>query len=203
MRVKSEERHQAILDTARKLFTSKGFSETSMSEIAKQLGGSKATLYNYFKSKEEIFAAVMESSATRDVAVAFHDLPDEQPVAATLVKFGNRYLQFILRPEIIAIHKMALVEAGRSEIGRYFYEQGPKKGWLNVKKYFDRQVEKATFKACDTQLASLQLRALLEAELLFPYMIGIIDRPDAAQIEAVVKRAIDSFCTLYSADTIC
>ena len=39
-----------------------------MSEIAKQVGGSKATLYNYFKSKEEIFAAVMESSATRDIA---------------------------------------------------------------------------------------------------------------------------------------
>jgi len=65
---------------------------------------------------------------------------------------------------------MALIEAGRSEIGRYFYEQGTKRGWQNVKNVLDIQVDKAAIKPCDTWLASLQLRALLEAELLVPNM---------------------------------
>ena len=46
MRVKSEERRQAMVEVARQAFTELGFENTSMSEIANRLGGSKATLYN-------------------------------------------------------------------------------------------------------------------------------------------------------------
>ena len=40
-------------------FLAEGYAETSMSSVAAKVGGSKATLYNYFKSKEELFAAFM------------------------------------------------------------------------------------------------------------------------------------------------
>ena len=69
MRVKSEARRQAIIDVAKEAFCRQGFEATSMSEIASRVGGSKATLYNYFRSKEEIFIAVMESSATAQAAL--------------------------------------------------------------------------------------------------------------------------------------
>jgi AcrR family transcriptional regulator len=65
MRVKSETKRQTILDVATKAFIELGFNNTSMSEIASRVGGSKSTLYNYFSSKEEIFSAVMETSAKR------------------------------------------------------------------------------------------------------------------------------------------
>jgi len=197
MRVKTEERRQAILDIAQTLFTQKGFTQTSMSEIAKQLGGSKATLYNYFKSKEEIFAAVMEESAKKAVSSAFDDLSDNRPLQETLKKFGSGYLKFIMKPEILAIHNMALMEAGRSEIGRYFYESGPQKGWRKVQTFLDTQVEKGTLSNCDTWVAALQLKALLEAELLFPYRLGVIAMPSDQQINEATNRAILAFLTLY------
>lgn len=122
MRVKTEERRQTILEKAQALFTKKGFTETSMSEIAKQLGGSKATLYNYFKSKEEIFAAVMEDAAVKAVSSVFHDLAVEKPLQETLTEFGAGYLKFIMKPEILAIHKMALMEgAGLKSAGIFMY----------------------------------------------------------------------------------
>ncbi len=200
MRVKSEERRQVILDTARQLFTRKGFSDTSMSEIAKRVGGSKATLYNYFKSKEEIFAAVMESSATDNVAVAFDELSNNLPLADSLLQFGNKYLEFLFRPEIMAIHKMALHEADRSDIGRIFYEQGPKKGWLTVTTYLDTQIEKGAVRPCDSWVAAMHLRGLLESELLFPVMLGVLDRPDKAKIAEITGRAVTAFCTLYATE---
>ena len=46
MRVKSEAKRQAILDIAKATFIEQGYSNTSMSEIASRVGGSKATLYN-------------------------------------------------------------------------------------------------------------------------------------------------------------
>jgi transcriptional regulator, TetR family len=81
MRVKSEARRQAIVDVAKEAFSQQGFENTSMSEIASRVGGSKATLYNYFSSKAEIFAAVMESSATEQIAGAFKLLEEKTTFA--------------------------------------------------------------------------------------------------------------------------
>ena len=45
---------QNILAAAEKLFLAKGFDKTTMDDVAKEAQYSKATLYVYFKSKDEI-----------------------------------------------------------------------------------------------------------------------------------------------------
>lgn len=47
-----------IIQAAVKIFSKKGFHKSTMDEIAKEVGVSKATLYNYFKSKEEILKEI-------------------------------------------------------------------------------------------------------------------------------------------------
>ena len=49
---------QRMLDTAKRLFIENGYSRTTMEEIAEQAGFGVATLYNYFKTKEGMFAAM-------------------------------------------------------------------------------------------------------------------------------------------------
>ena len=51
-----------IIEAARLLFREKGFRQTTMDEIARKLGISKAALYTYFKDKEALFKAAYESS---------------------------------------------------------------------------------------------------------------------------------------------
>ena len=132
MRVKSETKRQTILDVATKAFIELGFNNTSMSEIASRVGGSKSTLYNYFSSKEEIFSAVMETSAKREIADAFESLDFKQDIEITLNKFGRQYLASIMRGNILAIWRMAVSESERSDIGQRFYTQGPQRGWKLV-----------------------------------------------------------------------
>jgi AcrR family transcriptional regulator len=48
------ERRRLIMDAAKRLFSSKGFSATTMEEIAKEVELSPSTLYLYFKNKEEL-----------------------------------------------------------------------------------------------------------------------------------------------------
>ncbi|MCF6137783.1 TetR/AcrR family transcriptional regulator [Pseudalkalibacillus berkeleyi] len=50
-----EEKREAILDSAAQCFAEKGFSETTVDDIAKASKTSKGSIYLYFKSKEEIF----------------------------------------------------------------------------------------------------------------------------------------------------
>ena len=56
----TDTRERAVA-VALELFTAQGFEQTSLREIAERLGITKAALYYHFKSKEQLFAAVMES----------------------------------------------------------------------------------------------------------------------------------------------
>ena len=53
-------RQERILTGALEVFKSKGLDGATMDEIAAQSGFGKATLYYYFHSKEEVFAAILE-----------------------------------------------------------------------------------------------------------------------------------------------
>jgi len=55
-----EEAKTRIIKKSVKFFSEKGYHQTKMSEIADSLGVSKAALYQYFESKEELFIQVMQ-----------------------------------------------------------------------------------------------------------------------------------------------
>jgi AcrR family transcriptional regulator len=57
----SEWRHKEILQAARRIFASLGYAAASVEDIAKEAGMAKGTVYLYFKSKEEVFVAVLAS----------------------------------------------------------------------------------------------------------------------------------------------
>lgn len=52
-------RQKLILDGALEVFKAKGIEGSTMDEIALESGFGKATLYYYFKSKEDVFAAIL------------------------------------------------------------------------------------------------------------------------------------------------
>lgn len=55
-----DERKNEILDTAQKLFNTKGYENTSINEIVNEIGIAKGTLYYYFKTKEEMYDSIIE-----------------------------------------------------------------------------------------------------------------------------------------------
>ena len=55
-----EQTLEKIVETAAQLFVEKGYEQTSIQDILDVSGLSKGGLYHHFKSKEQIFGAVME-----------------------------------------------------------------------------------------------------------------------------------------------
>ncbi|MDU7197195.1 TetR/AcrR family transcriptional regulator [Phytobacter diazotrophicus] len=199
MRVKSETKRQTILDVATKAFIELGFNNTSMSEIASRVGGSKSTLYNYFSSKEEIFSAVMETSAKREIADAFESLDFKQDIEITLNKFGRQYLASIMRGNILAIWRMAVSESERSDIGQRFYTQGPQRGWKLLSDYLGKKIEEGVLRKSDSGVCAMHLKGLIEAELYLSVVLGVEDAPDSKKIEEVTARAVTVFLLAYRA----
>ena len=56
---------QTLVDVARQLFAKKGMENTTINDIAMASGKGRRTLYTYFKNKEEVYTAVIESELER------------------------------------------------------------------------------------------------------------------------------------------
>lgn len=56
---------QMLIDVARQLFAKNGIENTTMNDIARESGKGRRTLYTYFKSKDDIYFAVIETELER------------------------------------------------------------------------------------------------------------------------------------------
>jgi AcrR family transcriptional regulator len=71
---KKKKTRQAFLNAAIKLFSEKGFENTSVDELAKEAGVGKSTIYGYFHTKNEIFLAFCED----EIDFVFADLAEKR-----------------------------------------------------------------------------------------------------------------------------
>src|SRR5690606_35020313 len=103
----------------------------------------------------------------------------------------------VLRPEVISIYRMAIHDAERSDIGKHFYENGPKRGWARMKNYLSLQTERGVLVPCDPWVAAMQFKALLYSEYHEPYVLGAIKQPSSEQLRLSTERAVTAFLCLY------
>jgi AcrR family transcriptional regulator len=198
MKMKCENRRQAIIDIAATLFREVGFDGASMSEISNRLGGSKATLYNYFKSKEELFVEVMMNAAEQAKKGINWCEYKKGDIVETLHELGQTYIKFIMMPPVIAIRRMLIAEGERSNIGKLYYERGPKKGWQKIADLLQEAKDNKELDIDDTWLAAMQLRGLLEAGLYETRLYGAITKATPKQMKETAKSAIDTFLKAYA-----
>lgn len=97
-----EERKIQIIKTACQLFAKKGYYNTTMPDIAKELGMSVGNLYNYFESKEELAKEVM-LTVSRWVAERLRSINEENiPVKEKIREFVKSFFEIALRePELV------------------------------------------------------------------------------------------------------
>lgn len=195
MRVKTDERRGAIIDAAMALFHEVGYERASMAAISARVGGSKQTLYSYFKSKEELFSAAMVA-AMEERGYQLLDLldPETADLRITLTRFGEAYLDFIASPEIILNNRIAISAASSGDLGAQLYRLGPRRLWNEVTAYLAIRMEQGQLKAPSPELAALHLQGLLEAGYAEPLLFGappFINKEDAASL------AIDTYLAAY------
>lgn len=199
MRTKCEARKQAIIGVAREVFQACGFSAASMSQIATRLGGSKATLYNYFNSKEDLFVEVTRQFAAERMGVLFNSLDENADIGPTLQVFGERLLSLICQPDLIAAHRNIFAESGKSEIGQLFYECGPLIGLKSTTAYLERCMALGKLRKNDPFVAAQQLIALYKAEVMDRLLFGVDRELPVEKLPAMVARAVDAFLSIHGA----
>jgi AcrR family transcriptional regulator len=89
-----EQRRQAILDAAEKVFFSKGMAQATMDEVAETAELSKGTLYLYFKSKEELYFGI-SCRALSLLKKMFVEAVQDHPTGIEKIRaIGKAYYQY-------------------------------------------------------------------------------------------------------------
>jgi TetR/AcrR family transcriptional regulator, mexJK operon transcriptional repressor len=124
---------ESILAAAKRAFLAAGFGAVSMDTIAREAGVSKATVYAHFGSKEELFGAVIERECEQYFDRFSAGELDTRDVRASLMILGRRFLELILSPDAIALHRIIVGEVTRFPmLGEVVWRAGPERERVQI-----------------------------------------------------------------------
>jgi AcrR family transcriptional regulator len=93
-RPKSEDKRNAILDAATRLFAERGLSAAPTSEISKQAGVAEGTLFTYFKTKDDLINVLYREIKLELADAMMSDFPRKKNVRTRLRHVWDRYVNW-------------------------------------------------------------------------------------------------------------
>lgn len=176
---RSRSTRAALVSTARRLFTERGYADVPAAEIVAAAGVTRGALYHHFTDKQDLFRAVFEEVAqevTRDVAATVDEVPD---TGAWMAVALSRYLDICRRPDVIRI---GIVDAPTVLGWQTWRELEARHGLGLITRQLRAAADDGLLLVPDSVpvLAQLVLSAVLEAALV----IAHADDPEAARASA-------------------
>lgn len=194
-------KRKQIIEGARRVFISMGFDAASMNDITREAGVSKGTIYVYFANKEELFEALIDEERNIIFANLYEALERGDPIRETLIHYGTALARKITSPTVLRAQRTVIGICERMpELGRRFYERGPKRGHEKLAIYLKKAVEAGLLDIGDVYLAAYQLADLCMAGLFRQYLFGFRSEPlGDDEIAHVVTSGVDMFLNAYKA----
>ncbi|MGU3577160.1 TetR/AcrR family transcriptional regulator [Brucellaceae bacterium C25G] len=191
-----------ILSGAQDIFLDKGFEATSMSDVAREAGVSKGTLYVYFTNKDDLFEAICYEYR-RIMFSELAEILEQGPYSKEqLIQFGLLLSKRFLAEKAVTAQRIVLgIRERNPEITHGFYHSGPKRLLDSVERYLSHLVSLKLLQIPDMHLAACQLVDLFFAGLYRPRLFGVLSEEEALKkIELNVNNAVDFFFRGYSPD---
>jgi AcrR family transcriptional regulator len=192
------EKAESILAAARRMFLAGGFGAVSMDAIAREAGASKATLYAYFASKEELFGAVVAHEGERYFhGFSVHEL-DPGQVEASLGEIAQRFLKLVLSPDAVAVNRITIAEAVRfPQLGEIFWRSGPERTRAQIEAFLRRADAAGTLSVPDPRLAAEQFIALLRGDAHLRQLLRLDAAADPVDLTAAAHGAVATFLRAF------
>lgn len=199
-RPEEDAKEAAILEAARTTFLARGFDAASMDAIALAAGVSKRTVYNRFRSKEDLFAAAINESCRRIMPADVAAIEAHLPPLEFMRQISTVIVRGIFSDESIALRRIATFEAGRDPaLGKRFLESGPR--WLvrSCAPLLERMRARGLLRFDDAEAAVWRLGFLITEPLHTEILLGDPPADLEAAISAQIDQGIDAFLAIHGA----
>lgn len=192
MRVRTEVKRQEIIRIAAQLFDELGYERTSMSAIASRVGGSKATLYGYFASKEDLLRAALDHDVNEEADRLMGELLAEKNLRSGLIRLGIAYLSG--HPK----RTTSMRTVANQPIAEEFYNNVLRPAWQRLADRFATMMREGRLKFADPWVTAMHWKGLNEWDMLEKHLLCAKAGTDQNDILTAATAAADAFLKVYA-----
>jgi AcrR family transcriptional regulator len=189
-----ERRRAQILDGALQVFSTKGFAEATIKDIASAAGiGSPGLIYHYFKDKEDVFRELVERRVPVFDLLANADALMAVPPRQVLTMLAGALLAAADNPATLALMKLMLGESmRRPDVAATLNAVGPGRGFAFLRAYLAAQMETGVLRRMEPGIAA---RSFIGPFVIYLLSREVFVQPDSATLtsNAMVAGAVETF----------
>ena len=191
-------KRKELIKYATDMFMEVGYEKASMNNLAKRSGSSKSTIYKHFRSRQALFIAVLDEKL-RDHLAPIEKLDlTTLSIEEGLKLIGRTGIKVITSKDHINLCRIIYAEAERiPQVGKTYYEHGPKRGMAGVANYLSTMMERGRIKCADTSLAAEYFWGMILHKPMLDRYCGITGPLTTREQKNYVDRAVDSFISAF------
>lgn len=185
-----------IIAAALDVFLDVGYDRATLAAIAKTADVSTATLYKYFKTKADLFTALVDRLFDDLKGVLSVPALKGRSVKDGLTAIGEAYARLLTQEQSIPLARIVIAETKRfPELSERLQTRGKAPMFDGLKSYLDEQVAMNTLSIADTDAASHTFMAMIGGRILLPKLFEAGERDLDSQ--AIVNDAVEMFLARY------
>ena len=198
-RPKDPAKRRAILEAAKTLFLTLGFSGTSMDAVAREAGVSKLTVYSHFSDKETLYIAAIEAQCENLMPLPMFSLEPDGSAAVMLQKIGEAFLEMVYSEESLRLMRLInAIGAEDPKMAQLFYEAGPQRTQIAMVQFFQRGNELGQLKVSDPEHAAELFFGMLQGGCRhIQRVLGCCDAPGKKENRVHVAEVVKVFLSAY------
>ncbi|WP_428026526.1 TetR/AcrR family transcriptional regulator [Arcobacter sp.] len=193
----NEEKRKAILKAATVEFYEKGFEGSSMDTISKKANVSKATVYNHFKSKEELFLSIAYMLKDRFSQSFRFEYTKDKSIDEQLNNIAKKEIDFLtVKENIELIQIVTIVLIQKNEIGVKLLEEVNEDNITMTTNWFEQAHKDGKLNIDDSEFIARQFIGMIKAFAFYPQLYGapLLDKKEQ---ERVIKKSVEMVKSLY------
>ena len=190
---------QRIREAAFSTFMEKGYAGTNTREIAARAKVSKRELYVLYEDKQAMLADCIRFKAERPrQPLPFQPVQEMPALRSALEAFGTSLLTELTQPTVVAVFRLAVLEAQRSpQVARTLNTLGKEANTQTLARFL-RQAQKAKLLAPGNPTTmARQFRALLWGDTMLSLLLGSERPPSPEDAGKRAKEAVRALLRLY------
>ena len=190
----------AILEAAKRLFSTLGYDGVSMDQIAAEAGVSKLTVYSHFGDKEALFVEAVKAHCEAQLPASMFAAADAAPLREGLLQIVRAFFAMITGPEALGVHRlMCSPQLADSPVPHLFWEAGPRRVQDAVATVLQHHVDSGELEIDDVQRAASQLLCLAKGEAHAQQVFCCGGTLEGKALEQHLQATVEMFLRAYAA----
>ena len=188
-------RTATLIDAATRVFLREGYGLASIDKVASEAGVSTRTIYERFKNKADLLAAVISRLVERDMATVFATAEfDRLEPRDALFAIAQSITGHARNPDSVALFRIVATEAQRFPELAAKMRDGTKRRVENaIANYFRGQIGRGTLTLADPDRAAALFKQMICSELHECLLFGGADAMGHLDFTAHLNHVIDIF----------